>query len=133
MSTSAASDLDRLFYPRGIAVIGASDDYARGSSMFLRCLIDLGYPGGLYPVNTSGNATAMGQLFYKKVTDIPGPVDYAIVGDPAANEGLHFGDNPAAIATRMLDKFFAGSSAGEIREAVESFLKTYISTKGGAA
>ena len=84
MSTSAASDLDRLFYPRGIAVIGASDNYAKGSSMFLRCLIDLGYPGRLYPVNTSGGDTAMGLPVYKKVTDTPGPVDYAIVGVPAA-------------------------------------------------
>jgi acyl-CoA synthetase (NDP forming) len=52
--------------------------------MFLRCLIDLGYAGGLYPVNTSGGGTAMGLPVYKRVTDIPGPVDYAIVGVPAA-------------------------------------------------
>lgn len=75
--------LDRLFYPRGLAVIGASDDYARGSSMFLRSLIDLGYAGGLYPVNVSANGTAMGLPAYKRVADIPYPVDYAIVGVPA--------------------------------------------------
>ncbi|UCD58654.1 MAG: CoA-binding protein, partial [Candidatus Hydrogenedentota bacterium] len=78
------SDLDRLFYPRGIAVIGASDSYARGSSMFLRCLVDLGYPGGLYPVNVSAGDVVMGLPAYKRVTDIPGPVDYAIIGVPAA-------------------------------------------------
>jgi acetyl-CoA synthetase (ADP-forming)/acetyltransferase len=84
MRATSGPDFDRLFYPRGIAVIGASDNYARGSSMFLRCLIDLGYGGGLYPVNTSGNNTAMGLPVHKRVTDIPGPVDYAIVGVPAA-------------------------------------------------
>jgi len=84
MSVESTPDLNRLFYPRGIAVIGASDNYARGSSMFLRSLIDLGYPGGLYPINTSGGETAMGLPVYKSVTDIPGPVDYAIIGVPAA-------------------------------------------------
>ncbi len=84
MSVWSTPDFDRLFYPRGIAVIGASDNYARGSSMFLRSLIDLGYAGGLYPVNTSGEETAMGLPVYRKVTDIPGPIDYAIVGVPAA-------------------------------------------------
>jgi acyl-CoA synthetase (NDP forming) len=76
-------DLDRLFYPRGIAVIGASDTYGRGSSMFLRSLLDLGYEGGLYPVNVSANSAAMGLPAFKRVVDIPGPVDYAIVGVPA--------------------------------------------------
>lgn len=76
--------MDRLFYPRSIAVIGASDDYARGSSMFLHCLINLGYEGDLYPVNISANEKVMGLPAYKRITDIPGPVDYVIVGVPAA-------------------------------------------------
>jgi acyl-CoA synthetase (NDP forming) len=76
--------MDRLFYPRGIAVVGASNEYAKGSSMFLRSLIDLGYAGGLYPVNVSAGEQIMGLRAYKSVMDIPGPVDYAIVGVPAA-------------------------------------------------
>jgi len=79
-----SADLDRLFYPRGIAVIGASDNYARGSSMFLHSLLALKYAGGLYPVNTSADSVIMGLPAYRKVTDIPGPVDYAIIGVPAA-------------------------------------------------
>ncbi|RJP69124.1 MAG: acyl-CoA synthetase, partial [Candidatus Abyssobacteria bacterium SURF_17] len=79
----SAYNLDRLFYPRGIAVIGASNDYTKGSSMFLYSLIALGYPGGLYPVNISGDEMAMGLRAYKRVTDVSGPVDYAIIGVPA--------------------------------------------------
>jgi len=79
----SCDNLNRLFYPRGIAVIGASDNYARGSSMFLHSLVALKYPGKLYPVNTSADGQIMGLPAYKKVTDIPGPVDYAIVGVPA--------------------------------------------------
>jgi acyl-CoA synthetase (NDP forming) len=52
--------------------------------MFLHSLIALGYPGGLYPVNTSSGEVVMGLRAYKKVTDIPGPVDYAVIGVPAA-------------------------------------------------
>ncbi len=52
--------------------------------MFLHSLIALGYPGGLYPVNTSSGEVVMGLRAYTKVTDIPGPVDYAIIGVPAA-------------------------------------------------
>ncbi len=76
-------DFGRLFHPRGIAVIGASDNYARGSSMFLHSLISLGYAGQLYPVNTSADRVIMGLPAYQKVTEIPGPVDYAIIGVPA--------------------------------------------------
>ncbi|RJP23016.1 MAG: hypothetical protein C4520_07150 [Candidatus Abyssobacteria bacterium SURF_5] len=77
-------DLSRLFYPRGIAVIGASDNYARGSSMFLHSLVALGYQGGLYPVNVSGEEIIMGLPAYRSVRDIPGPVDYAVIGVPAS-------------------------------------------------
>jgi len=82
-NASNKDNLDRLFYPRGIAVIGASDNYAKGSSMFLHSLIQLGYAGGLYPVNKSADEMIMGLRAYKKVTDISGPVDYAIIGVPA--------------------------------------------------
>lgn len=75
--------MNRLFYPRGIAVIGASEDYGRGSSMFLYSLLALGYQGGLYPVNISAEDVILGLPAFKKVTDIPGPVDYAIIGVPA--------------------------------------------------
>ncbi len=77
-------NMDRLFHPRGIAVIGASDNYARGSSMFLYSLKGMGYPGGLHPVNIAADEQIMGLPAYKRVTDIPGPVDYAIIGVPAS-------------------------------------------------
>lgn len=76
----AITHLDRLFYPRGIALIGASDNPVRGSSSFLQALIEAGFPR-LYPVNPYFEK-AMGLKCYANIYDIPGEVDLAIIGVP---------------------------------------------------
>jgi Acyl-CoA synthetase (NDP forming) len=45
------SDLERLFSPQSIAVIGASQDLITISGQPLSHLVNHGYAGKLYPVN----------------------------------------------------------------------------------
>ncbi|MFH1624225.1 MAG: CoA-binding protein, partial [Pseudomonadota bacterium] len=71
---------DRLFHPRAIAIIGASDDPVRGSSGFLQALKELGFPK-LYPVNPFVEQ-AMGLKCYPAIQDVPEEVDLAIIGVP---------------------------------------------------
>lgn len=42
---------DQLFRPRSIAIVGASTDPSKLSSIPLRNLVDMGYAGRIYPVN----------------------------------------------------------------------------------
>lgn len=76
------SDLRRLLEPRSIAVIGASRDPVKISGRVLAYLGRHGYPGEIYPVNP-GHDRVQGRPAYRRVADLPGPVDLAIVVLPA--------------------------------------------------
>jgi len=78
-----AINFKKLFEPRSIAVVGVSSDVTKGASIFLNSLITLGFPGAIYPVNNKLNEV-MGLETYPSVSSIPYPVDYAIIGVPAA-------------------------------------------------
>lgn len=76
------SDLRRLLEPRSIAVIGASRDPVKISGRVLAYLGQHGFPGEIYPVNP-GHDRVQGRPAYRRVADLPGPVDLAIVVLPA--------------------------------------------------
>ena len=96
---SSIMSLDAIFNPRSIAVVGATDSpvaapgapavsFNAHTQIFLYTLIDWGYPGKIYPVNTKGDEIR-GLKVYRSLRDIPGPVDYVICIIPAdATPGL---------------------------------------------
>jgi acetyl coenzyme A synthetase (ADP forming)-like protein len=70
--------LQTFFHPRGVAVIGASDNPAKLSHGVLRNLVTHGYRGPVYPVNPRGGEM-MGLRVYPSVAEVPDPVDLAVV------------------------------------------------------
>lgn len=74
-------ELKPIFYPRGIAVIGASSNPTKLSYHWIRGLTAGGFPGGIYPVNPA-ETEVYGRRAYASVKDIPGPVDLVIVCVP---------------------------------------------------
>lgn len=79
-----AHALSPLFTPASVAVIGASSDADRIGGRVLRFLIEAGFQGRLYPVNRSGAAEIQGLPAFASITQVPGPVDQAIVLTPVA-------------------------------------------------
>ncbi|MBW1643084.1 MAG: CoA-binding protein [Deltaproteobacteria bacterium] len=76
-------ELEPLFRPQSVAVIGATNNRAKwGYSTFFS--LQNNYPGKLYPVNRQDN-TILGCQAFPKVTDIPGPVDLVVVVVPPEN------------------------------------------------
>ncbi len=75
-------DLERLFYPRSIAVIGASTTLSGGKLPYYHILKISGYRGKLYPVNPARDEID-GQRVYHSVDELPGDIDLAIVSAPA--------------------------------------------------
>lgn len=73
---------DALFRPRGIAIVGASNDPAKLSGRPLDYLLRMGFQGGIYPVNPK-RAQVQGTASYRSLRDVSGPVDLAIVVMPA--------------------------------------------------
>ena len=77
-----AQELDRLFNPSSLAVIGAFRDECRGGGFLLKGLINSRFKGKLYPVNPK-ETEIMGLRSYPSILDIPAEVDLAIVAVPA--------------------------------------------------
>jgi acyl-CoA synthetase (NDP forming) len=81
-SGSLPHDLTRLFFPRSVAHVGASSRNTPGRFNFTRFLMDMGYPGKLYPVNPKYDELQTLPC-YSELSRIPGPVDVAILAVPA--------------------------------------------------
>ncbi len=71
-------ELDLLFSPSSIAIIGASQDIDKGGGFVLHGLLQGGFRGKLYPVNPK-QTEIMGLKTYPSVLDIPEEVDEVII------------------------------------------------------
>lgn len=74
----ARSLVDALLRPASVALIGASANPDSLAGRPVRLLADHGYPGRIYPVNP-GRTQVQGLAAYPSVTDVPEPVDVALV------------------------------------------------------
>lgn len=75
------SDLDPLFRPRSVAVIGASRRPGSIGRQIVQNLIAGGFAGPVYPVNPKAEVVASVPA-YPSVNAIPGPVDLAVIVVP---------------------------------------------------
>jgi acetate---CoA ligase (ADP-forming) len=80
MNDDWKSDLQILFNPRSIALIGASESSSRARAIFNN-LKEFGYRGKIFPVHPT-RGEAFGLKCYPKVTDIPDIVDAFIIAIP---------------------------------------------------
>ncbi|WP_411968738.1 acetate--CoA ligase family protein [Haloferax sp. YSSS75] len=74
--------LERLFNPDAIAVVGASQDPHKRGNYTISDLLRWGYEGDIYPVNPKYDEVH-GLPAYPSVLDIPGQVDLAFIVIPA--------------------------------------------------
>ncbi len=81
MPTETVNELDRLFYPHNIAVIGASPNIDGGKLPYFQVLKASGYSGVVYPVNPS-HKEIDGVKVFPSINDLPESVDLAIVQVP---------------------------------------------------
>jgi acetyltransferase len=73
---------ERLFHPRGIAIIGASADLARIGGHPIKALKAAGFKGGIFPVNPK-YPELHGLRCYPDAASISEPCDLAVVAVPA--------------------------------------------------
>jgi acyl-CoA synthetase (NDP forming) len=75
-------ELEPLFRPQSVAVIGASADPTKLGGRVLHNLITLGYGGRIHPVHAR-DAEVQGLPAFRSVANIPGELDQAIIITPA--------------------------------------------------
>ena len=77
-----AADLDRLFRPRSIAVVGASDRPDKVGYKVLSNILTEGFSGKVYPVNPKGGKM-LGLDCLTSIDELPQGVDVAMIIIPA--------------------------------------------------
>jgi len=72
-----------LFWPRSVAVLGASNEPSRIGGRPIRYLKEGGFPGPIWPINVKGG-TIQGLPAFKSVDELPEAAECLIVAVPAA-------------------------------------------------
>jgi acetyltransferase len=75
-------NLNRIFNPKSIAVIGASERKGSIGAKIFSNLISAGYAGTVFPVNPY-RQTVQGLTAYPGINKVPGKIDLAVIATPA--------------------------------------------------
>ena len=118
--------MKRVFNPRSVAVVGASDGEGKIGNSVMKNLINGGYPGEIYPINPKADEI-LGKKCYKSVSEIPGPVDVAVFAVPAkfcvaAMEDVGKKGVPGAI---MIPSGFAEVGNPELQDELLAMARKY--------
>ena len=76
-------ELDYIFKPKSIAVIGASDTFRKWGYLMVERPLKTGFKGTIYPINPT-KPEILGLPTYPSVSAVPGPIDLAVITTPAA-------------------------------------------------
>jgi acetyltransferase len=74
--------LDKIFRPKSIALIGASDNSGSVGKILMKNLTESGYKGNVYPVSLN-KSEILGIKAYTTVFQLPEIADLAIIAIPA--------------------------------------------------
>ncbi len=116
---TARSNLECVFHPRSMAVVGLSPD-PHGTwlnQVYLQAPLNAGFKGSVYPVNLKGGY--IGKLrVYASLRDVPEPVDYVISCVPARHTPALLEDC-RAVGVKVVQLYTAGFSETGQGEGIE--------------
>ena len=79
MDVKTFQQFEDFIHSKSVALIGTSPS---AGFYWLKSFLNFGFPGKLYPINPKIDE-ALGMKFYKSLSDVPDPVDYAILRVPS--------------------------------------------------
>mgnify|MGYP005848474725 CR=1 FL=1 len=74
--------LEPFVSPKSVAILGASNTPGKLGYAVLQNVLQYGFPGPIYPINPKGGEI-LGLTAYKSVSEVPGPIDLAVVVIPS--------------------------------------------------
>jgi len=83
MTTGRSEELDELFRPASVAVVGASNKPGKVGTSLFRNILEAGFKGVVYPVNPTSKSVS-GVRCYPTIADLPETPDLGVVIVPAA-------------------------------------------------
>jgi acetyltransferase len=75
-------NLDKIFNPRSVAIIGASDEEGTVGYALMKNFTELGFEGKIYPVNIR-KTEILGIKAYQTIEQIPESIELAVIATPA--------------------------------------------------
>lgn len=124
-----AVDLRDFFYPRSIAVLGASGVPGKLGYNVLRNLLTHGFAGRLYPINP-GHSEVQGLKAYGSIAEVTEAVDLAVVIVPA-RDALAAVEACCARGVRFLVVESAGfAETGEAGETIQARIRDVAAARG---
>lgn len=100
-------NLDAVFQPASVAIAGVGPMTA--GKCYLNSLLDSGFKGPIYSLNSRGGSDVDGHKIYPSIKDVPGKVDYVISCIPAAHLPQLIRD-AACKEVKVLSMFTSGFS-----------------------
>lgn len=116
-ASDTAAEIEAIFHPRSIAVVGASANPDSPGFDYVSSLQAFGFQGAVYPVNPRAEEI-LGLRTYPSLREVPGEIDYVISCVPASAV-LALVDDCAAKGARALQLFTARFGETGRREGVE--------------
>ena len=83
MKKRITEQLDYIFKPRSLAVIGASDTFRKWGYLMVERPLNTGFMGPIYPINKK-RSRVLGLKCYPSVSEVPGEIDLAVMVTPTA-------------------------------------------------
>lgn len=108
MSKQESESLEGLFYPKNIAIVGASPKITGRGNRWVIGLIKLNFKGKIFPVNPTAD-TIMGLQAYPSIRDIPFDVDLVTFAIPFQSV-LQVMEDCVAKGVKYVHLFTAGFS-----------------------
>ncbi|MDD5095493.1 MAG: CoA-binding protein [Dehalococcoidia bacterium] len=81
MDQDKFKEIDSIFHPGSIAVVGVSQHGRKSGNAYVTTLLEGGFKGNLYAVGSAGGDVS-GVRIFPSLSSIPEPVDYVIVSIP---------------------------------------------------
>jgi acyl-CoA synthetase (NDP forming) len=107
-------EFEPIFYPKSVAIVGASATSIKAGSVWVGSLKSAGFPGPIYPVGSKGGRIADLEIF-PNLRLVPGEIDYVIVAIPRQSV-LELLDDCVAKNVKAVQFFTAGFSEMDAHE-----------------
>ena len=114
---TASHDLEPLFRPRSVAIVGASANKRSQGYEYVQGFVEIGFNGPIYPVNPKLDEV-LGLKAYPRLEAIPGHVDFVISAVPASAV-LEVVEGARAKGTKLIHFFTARFSETGRHDAAE--------------
>lgn len=122
-------NLDKIFHPKTVAVIGASERKSSIGDALMRNLVERGFSGDIYPIHPH-HKKIWGKSAYSKIGELKAPVDLAILATPIVSAPQLVRECAAAGVSGAVIISAGGKEIGEEGRKIEAAIKKEADVSG---